>query len=187
AFHAVRFYGNINENRRALRRFLQAYFKGDKDYLRRHPVNLGWLQRQKRLNRKVWLGEMTTEGSRADGSKVNLHIELEPLEALRLGTYMGSCIGLGGAFAYSAAAVVLDLNKRVVYARDARGTVVARQLVAVSEDEQLVCFDVYPAGVAGDLKRAFRDFDLVLASRLGLDIYKPGNESGASTKVELLL
>lgn len=187
ALHAVRFYGNINENRRALRRFLQAYFKGDKDYLRRHPVNQGWLQRQRRLNRRAWLAEMTTEGLRTDGSRVKLHLELDPLEALRLGTYMGSCTGLGGAFAYSAAAVVLDLNKRVVYARNALGTVVARQLVAVTEDEQLVCFGVYPAGVSNDLKRLFRDFDLLLASRLGLDIYKPGNESGASGKVELLL
>jgi hypothetical protein len=187
ALHAVRFYGNIDENRKALRGFLRAYFKGDKTYLRNHPLNREWLSRQKRLDRKVWLEGMTTEAKLRDDSRVKLHIELDPLEALRLGTYVGSCTGLGGSFAYSAAAIVLDLNKHVIYARSDKGTVVGRQLIAISQEEQLVAFEVYPVGASNQLKGLFRNFDIEFAKRLGVEIYKPGGDSGTSGKVELLL
>lgn len=187
AEHAIRYYGNIDENRRALRKFLQAYSKGDKEYLHRHPLNRSWLARQKRLNQKVWLDGMTMTRNLADGSSVTLHIELDPLEALRLGTYVGSCTGVGGMCAYSAAAVVLDLNKHVVYARDGHGAVLARQLVAVSEDELLVCFEVYPGGVRGEIKKWFREFDLMLAGRLGIEIFNPDSEVKGSGHVDLLL
>lgn len=107
----------------------------------------------------------------AAGSAVTLAVEQDPLEALKLGTYVGSCLGLGGSFAYSAAAVVLDINKQVVYARDKRGTVVGRQLVAISEDEQLVCYEVYPLNAQKELESAFREFDTKFAAALDLPIY----------------
>jgi hypothetical protein len=185
--HAVRLYGHIDENRRALRKFLQAYFKGDEDYLRRHPRNQDWLRKQRRMNLNVWLGGMERQETLQDGSTIRLHIELDPLEALRLGTYVGSCTGLGGSFAYSAAAVVLDLNKHVVYARNDQGAVLGRQLIAISEEEELVVFDVYPRSVSAEMKRLFRAYDLELAKKLGLAIYKPGEESNSKGRVELLL
>jgi len=54
---------------------------------------------------------------------------------------------------YSAAAVVLDVNKQVVYARNRRGSVIARQLLALSEDDRLVAYDVYPRSTPGPVKR----------------------------------
>jgi len=187
AIHAVRLYGTIEDNRRAFRRFLEAYLKGDRDYLGRHPLNRNWLRLQRRVNRRAWLEGMTKETALQGGAPVRLHVELDPLEALRMGTVVGSCTGLGGSFAYSAAATVLDLNKHVVYGRTARGTVLARQVVALSDDEQLVCFEVYPLGVPDDLKRLFREFDLEFAARLGVEVHQPGEESNGSGKVEKLL
>jgi len=52
----------------------------------------------------------------------------------------------------------LDVNKQVVYARDPHGAVIGRQLLAISEADELVCFSVYatagPALLepAGDLR-----------------------------------
>ncbi|MEZ5403846.1 MAG: hypothetical protein R2729_29470 [Bryobacteraceae bacterium] len=103
-------------------------------------------------------------------------MEADPLEVLKLGTYVGSCLGLGGLCAYSAVAAVLDANKRVLYARDQRGTVVARQLVAVSKDDRLVCFDVYPLSTNAALKRIFREYDAAFAAALGLPVYRPSRE-----------
>jgi hypothetical protein len=174
--HALRLYGNIDYNRRALRKFLQAHFAGNKGYLLAHPLNRNWLVKQ-RLKRAVWLEGMSMKGKLEDGTPLKLHIELDPLEALRLGTYVGSCTGHGGRFAYSAAAIVLDLNKHVVYARNAAGTVVGRQLIGVSKEQELVVFEVYPAGASADLKRLFRDFDVEFARRLGLDIHKPSSDA----------
>jgi hypothetical protein len=37
--------------------------------------------------------------------------------------------------------------------------VVARQLVAISEEEELVCFLVYPPSASPALKRFFREYD----------------------------
>ena len=174
--HAVRFYGNVDDNRRALRRFLRAYFRGSRNYLQRHPLNETWLRRQKQLDRRVWLEGMRLAGRIKDGIPVDLHIELDPLEALRLGTYVGSCTGLGGDFAYSAAAVVLDVNKHVVYARNSEGKVVGRQLIAIAAEELLVCFDVYPTSAPAELRRLFRDFDVAFARKLGIKIHRPGSD-----------
>jgi hypothetical protein len=71
---------------------------------------------------------------------------------------------------------VLDVNKQVVYARDVRGAVVGRQLVALSETDELVCFDVYGTVKAELLKPLFREFDQAFASALGLELY--GQDSG---------
>ena len=103
-----------------------------------------------------------------------MSIERDPLEVLRLGTYVGSCLGNGGAFVDSAAAVVLDVNKLVVYARNGRGAVIARQLVAFSEDDTLVCFHVYPLASGSAVKAAFAEFDRLLAAALGIPIQGDG-------------
>jgi hypothetical protein len=75
--------------------------------------------------------------------EIRISVEPDPLEALKLGTYVGTCLGRGGNLESAAAAVVLDVNKQVVYARDRRGAVVGRQLLAISEADDLVCFAVY--------------------------------------------
>ncbi|MDQ1831968.1 hypothetical protein, partial [Massilia scottii] len=66
----------------------------------------------------------------------------------------------------------LDANKQVIYARDAAGRVLARQLVAIDERDRLVMFEVYPASVPESLVRAFHAFCQVLAKALGIDMYR---------------
>jgi hypothetical protein len=41
---------------------------------------------------------------------------------------------LGGDNAHAAVAIMLDVNKHVVFARNVRGRFVARQVVAISDD-----------------------------------------------------
>ncbi len=132
------------------------------------------------------MGGMAQEGRLADGTPIPLHLELDPLETLRMGTYVGSCTGLGGSFAYSSAAVVLDINKRVLDARTASGAVVGRRLVCITQDEQLACFDVYPAGVSRELKLLFRDFDIALAKRRGPEIHRGGENPNGTGTIETL-
>lgn len=104
-----------------------------------------------------------------DGEQVRLALEQDPLEVLKLGSYVGSCVGLGGSQSYSAIAVLLDANKQVVYARNARGRVLARQLIALSEKTELVVFAVYPES-AKALIPAFRKFDNTFARHLGVPL-----------------
>jgi hypothetical protein len=113
-----------------------------------------------------------TLDAEVDGiGRLALRLERQPLEVLQLGTYVGSCLSLGGLCDYSAAAVVLDVNKQVVYARTRRGGVVARQLVAVSEDDRLVIFSVYPRSAPGPVKRLFAEYDRRFADALGLRLF----------------
>ena len=165
--HALRVMGWADENRRGLRKFLKAHGAGNHDYLVRHPATVEWYRRHPAVDRGVW-----ENGVQFDKEGIRIEVERDPFEMLKLGTYVGSCLGVGGWFTYSAIAVLLDANKQVLYARDHRGRVVARQLVAISDDDRLVCFHVYPAGL-GEHKRAlFREYDLAWAKALGLPVYK---------------
>lgn len=168
--HALQLVRRAEENRPALRRFLKSDKNGWAEYAQTHPRAMEWLKRHPKLNLKVWQSGVPFVQTSEAGGDVALTIETDPLEALRLGTYVGSCLGLGGNLEYSAVAAALDINKRVVYARDARGAVLARQLLAVSEDDRLVCFSVYPQSAGPEIRAMFRAFDAQFSDALGLPL-----------------
>src|SRR5690606_24004897 len=126
--HALQMVNLLDENRRPLRRLLTRYFSGDRGFLREHPRSMEWFARHPEVRAPVWLEGLKLSRELSFG-RVSLALEQDPLEALRLGTHVGSCLGLNGVCAYSAAAAILDVNKRVLYARDGNGSVVARQLL----------------------------------------------------------
>jgi hypothetical protein len=85
-----------------------------------------------------------------------------------MGTEVGSCLSLGGSWEDSAIANMADVNKQVVFARRQNGAFVARQLVAITEDDRLVFFPVYPRSTAEAIQRSFYEYDLSLAGAMGL-------------------
>lgn len=169
--HALQMERLADENRRALRKFLRAYWEGQTGYILEHPRTQRWLALHPSLDLAIWLAGIPYQAALEGYGLVTLAIEPDPLEALKLGTYVGSCLGLGGSFTHSAAAVVLDINKQVVYARDSRGMMLARQLVAISEDDKLVCYWVYPLSAKPELQMLFAEYDRLLSQALGLPIY----------------
>ena len=169
--HALQMQQMIDDNRKALRKFLLAHWQGHTGYRQTHPLTQRWLAAHPAVLLETWQRGVTLRTETELGG-VTLSVEQNPLEALKLGTYVGSCLGLGGSFAHSAAAVVLDINKQVVYARNGRGAVVGRQLVAVSEANQLVCYEVYPLSAQEKLASAFAEFDAHLAAALALPLYR---------------
>lgn len=182
--HALLLQRSAEDNRRALRRLLKAYFSGDRQYAETHPPNQRWLARHPRLDAAKWLHAPPLRCAVKDQGTLELALERDALEVLRLGSYFGTCLGVGGDFSYSAAAIALDVNKQVIYARDARGAAVARQLVAVSEDDRLVCFRVYPRSAPPAVRAAFREFDRQLAAHLGIAIYE-NSQAGDETKYKI--
>jgi len=174
--HALQMERLADDNRRALRKFLRAYWGGRPRYIENHPQTRHWLTAHPRLDLDVWLQGVPYQQEMDVFGWVSLAVEQDPLEALKLGTYVGSCLGLGGGFTHSAAATVLDINKQVVYARDARRTVLARQIVALAEDDRLVCFSVYPLGVKPELATLFAEYDRLLSQALGLPIHDASSD-----------
>jgi len=181
--HALQMASLVHHNRRALRRLLARYFSGERDFIEQHPVSRAWLERHPRVEREKWLKGMVLRREVPGLGEVTLSLEQDALEALRLGTHVGSCLGLNGICDYSAAAVVLDINKRVLYARDSGGRVLARQLLAISRDDTLVPFKVYPESCPQALQSVFLDYDLAFAEALGL----PLSEGPEEPEVELVL
>jgi hypothetical protein len=174
--HAIEMANVIDRNRRGLRRFLSRYLAGERDWLIRHPATQQWFRRHPRINPAIWLSGISLTAEIPPHGSVQIRLETEPLEALRLGTYVGSCLSVGGLCDYSAATVVLDVNKQVLYAVDSKGTILARQLVAISEADELVTFYVYPLRTSEHLKTLFREYDLRLAAALGIPLANLKND-----------
>lgn len=185
--HALQLLGGMDDNRRGLRRFLRAHWTGDQHYLLRHPRTQHWLRHHPRVNVDLWTSGIAFQPHAATALGVTLGIEQDPLEVLRLGTYVGSCLGLGGLCDYSAAAVLLDVNKQVLYARDRHGSVVARQLIALSKADEVVCFNVYPDSSPAPIKALFRAYDVALAEALGLTRYIPKSHYDRDYEIEHIL
>lgn len=169
--HALFMANLISENRRALRGFLAAYTSGDRDYIVKHPATRLWLTKTAVFNRDVWFAGFEIRVTDPAVGELRIATESDPLEKLKLGTYVNSCLGLGGGFMYSAAAAVLDINKHVVYARDTTGRVVARQLLCISDEGKLVPFMVYPIGADQTMQAHFAGFDRRFADALGVPCY----------------
>lgn len=181
---ALQYLNIIDGNKRHFQRFMKAYLNGKKDYLTTHPLTLDWLKAHAKFNLDLWLSGITVEVDTAKYGKLTISLEKDPLEALKLGSYVGSCLGLGGGLTYSAAAVVLDINKQVIYARNSKQKVIARQLIAISETEQLVCFSVYPHNINKDIKEIFRNYDKQLAEALAVTFYQ---EKDDDYDIELII
>lgn len=181
--HALMLQARTYDHKRSLRRLIRACYEGNTEFLLQHPRNQAWVNVHSTLPIAKWLKGIEFERDIEPHGQVHLSIESDPLEALRLGTYVGSCLGLGGKLMWSAAATVLDINKQVVFARTTKGRFLARQIVGITDMGFLACFDVYPQ-VSPDLRRAFRDYNLGLAKELNLEIFvEPEESTDESDKV----
>ena len=177
ARHALLIYARAGRSRRGLRRLLRSLARGQWRWVRDHPASRRWLAAHPRVSPEIWLGPRSREVEVSALGTVQLRLEDDPLEVLRAGTLAGTCLGLGGLCDDSPAALALDVNKRVVFARDGGGRFLGRQILAISEDEQLVCFRVYPERAAVELGATFAAFDRALADDLGIPVHGPRGEN----------
>lgn len=171
SLNLYRLYAGSECNKRAMRRFLKAHEQGDQHYVLRHTLTRSWLKKHPDLNLDLWLKGIEFSASIDSFGQVRIAVEQDPMEAWKLGTYVQSCLAAGGCYQQYAAAVVLDINKRVVYVRDSQQRVLARRLLALSEEGRLVCFSVYPAKAAPELKALLRKYCLRFARALRLPIH----------------
>lgn len=110
------------------------------------------------------------------GHRYRLGIERDPLEVLRMGEPFDTCLGHDGCNFFSAVVNAVDVNKRVIYARDADGTIAGRCLVAVTDLGRLLTFRVYSNidAMELDLRAAVGRFVAGLARSMGTVVAKRG-------------
>jgi hypothetical protein len=107
--------------------------------------NEPWLKkaREQGLSIDDWLAPPGTCCS-IDGKRFRIEVSHHPVETFLMGSYVNTCLSLpDGCNAYSVRANAYDANKQVLYLSNAAGDVVARQLVAISGDFQLVGYTIY--------------------------------------------
>jgi hypothetical protein len=170
--HSAQMLSVIRRNRRGLKKLLRN--GADPEYVLHHPLSQRWLLRHPRLDVGLWTRGLEWRRDVMGVGEVRLHIEGDPQEALRLGTYVGTCLSPGGLCDDASVAAVLDINKRVLYARQSDGRVLARQLLAITEAEDLYCASVYPLSTPPALRQIFADYDRMLAATLAVPILTVG-------------
>src|SRR5262249_44442000 len=111
--HALQVMHQIKDNKRSFKRFMKNYLSGNVQYAFEHPRTQQWIRRHNTLDLALWTAGIDYISDTEKFGRIKIEMEKDPLEVLRMGTYVGSCLGLGGCNAYSAAANVLDINKQV--------------------------------------------------------------------------
>jgi hypothetical protein len=155
--------------RRLALRVLQARLGPPPWDLRDVPENRAFLDelRRRGIEPDPWLdgiGRVHAKG--AGGRPLVLELEDDPLEILMMGEHFGTCLSLGSFNYFSVFANAADVNKRVLYARDARGQVVGRCLLALTAEGSMLTFHAYAHRGDDGLDVLVADFARTLASRM---------------------
>lgn len=137
----------IDANRRLLRELLRAHLRGEYDWRERQPANVAFLNQlaTQGVDLEIWLSDFTHIYAcpGVAGGRVWLALERDPLHVLQMGNYFNTCLSMGGWNAFATVANACDVNKRVLYVRDATGRVVGRTLIAINAAGELVGFHRY--------------------------------------------
>jgi hypothetical protein len=128
-------------------RLLRAYCDGDTRWALRQKANREFLQalEERGVDSVAWQSDWQERlccDELADGW-LQLQLETDPLAVLQMGNYFDTCLSFGGCNSYSTVANASDANKRVLYGRDGKGRIVARQLLALTIEYGLVGFHLY--------------------------------------------
>lgn len=170
-----------------LRMILESHAKNGAEYKSHLPFNQAWVHAmtQKGFAIDHWMfpeRKLTKIGAR----EVVISVSSDPYEVFMMGNYFGSCLSQGGCNEMAVLTNAADANKQVVYVHDRNGTVLARQLIAINRENELLHYCLYVATkeISGEnCKLLYRDkvdqFCKEIANRVGL---KLGN-SGAPTSL----
>lgn len=169
--HTLLLLADIGSNRRVFRRMLRGYTASGEGAIWNHRMNHDWLAKHREIVSRGWLQRNEISVEAGSCGVLTMFIEQRFEEVLKMGTSVNSCLAIGGCNSHSAVANAVDANKQVVMAYNAGGEFVGRQLIAISEEKHLVCFDVYARkGAPTELERAFAAVDFHLAELLGLAV-----------------
>ncbi|MDA0181017.1 hypothetical protein OJ997_11980 [Solirubrobacter phytolaccae] len=150
-------------DQRLLERLLATILDGGDVYA--WPENAAWLARR-RFDARAWRAgfDATVEG-------VRYVTETDPLKALHMGSWFDTCLSLdGGINQHAALNNTIEANRHVVYGYGPRGEVLARRLLAVTDDGTLLKFHTYAFADRRAHEHAMDALCEALAARSGLTL-----------------
>jgi hypothetical protein len=137
------------------------------------PANQAYLQRLHTLgiDATLWITPAPPQLYTGDnGRQVWVGLEEDPLEIFHMGGYFHTCLRPGSFNFFSVVANAADVNKQVVYARDAEGNVVGRCLLALTDHGQLLTFEPYCHDPALNFREMMARFATSLAAGMGTTV-----------------
>jgi hypothetical protein len=156
-----------------------------RDYRRRLAKNQDWISqaRTRGVNLDRWFAAEPHEVVIGDQT-MEIEATGELQHVFRMGAYFKTCLSFGGCNEMSVLANAYDANKQVVFVfgagRDGRRQVIARQLLAVSSEFQLLryCCYVHAGDAEAGKRRQIMDAMAVffgrLAAECGLELANQG-------------
>jgi len=160
-----------HSNRKWATKLLRGQSQNSPGWQRFIPANARWLDEfaASGKNREVFEAPRS-----ARIGQWEVWIERDALQILQMGNRFSTCLSRGGCNAHSTIANALDANKLVVYARR-DGHIQARQLWAVTAENQLGGFEIYAnlsqtARDKSGVGAAFHEFASHFARDCGMEL-----------------
>ena len=141
------------------------------------PANQAFLARlsKRGVNLEPWLNPPPPSAwTGSNGRNVVLAFEDDPLEIFQMGWHFSTCLSPGDFNFFSVFSNAADINKHVVYARDERGRVVGRCLLALTEDGNLLTFEPYCHDSDLELGKMIGQLAAALALRMNRVLVRRG-------------
>ncbi|HKE19139.1 MAG TPA: hypothetical protein VKB80_29895 [Kofleriaceae bacterium] len=113
--------------------------------LRDHPANRTFLRRLESLgiDAAPWLDGIGAIERPSAAGALSFTLEADPLEVFHMGGHFRTCLSPGAENFFSVLANAADINKRVLFARTATGSVMGRRLVCLTRDGAMLVFHAY--------------------------------------------
>ena len=142
---------SVRHNRRILKELLRHEVRGERLWSRNLSANRAFTTSlaERGLDAEAWLAARSRRLPTPAGSLL-AYVADDPLEVLQMGNLFGTCLSADGSNAHAAVAAAVEVNKRVLYLRDARGRVQGRRLVALNRQGELLGFHSYGSGERPD-------------------------------------
>jgi len=157
-----------------LRRFLEFALVGGSRY--DWPENRRWINdRRGAFAVDRWVAGFDQTVQVVDQA-VRYYTEADPIRAVHMGTWFGTCLALDddGFNRFAALGNTVEANRHVIYATDKRGSVLARKLIAVAPPNRLLGYRTYAFANGTEHKRQLDKLCSEFARACGLTLSEVG-------------
>ncbi|MEZ4848812.1 MAG: hypothetical protein R3B93_09385 [Bacteroidia bacterium] len=140
----IRFFLSTGEKDK-LKKLVETYIEYPDSYKLKYEANHAWLKQaaEAGVNTKTWLKPIRKEVDSSLG-KLLMYESTNPLEIFLMGYYFDTCLSIRDGMNRDAVVKnATDVNKKVIFARDSKGTVIGRKLIGISLQYRLIGFETY--------------------------------------------
>ena len=145
-----------------------------------HPQNKQFITKMKSLgfDMDIWIKGIAAQTYQAQNADaITLSIAKDPLEILNMGAYFKTCLSPTSFNYFSVFANIADINKQLIYAKNAKGKVVGRVLIGITEIGGLMTYHLYFHNAQQGFNKFALEYIDKWAKKVGLTLTNNGEVS----------